>query len=265
MILRLAAIAPPVLAGTIWMALTGASTGQLAVQLSALAIAAMVLFAGDRLEMPPRACGAVLLALLYLPLLFGPTVDGTSRWVGLGPVALTTAPLCLPALCVLLARARRSWFVAPLVLIFLAGLLQPDPSIPITLACVIVAIGGPNLVALAGGVLLLGIGMATALRDTLQPVRFVEGVLADALSTMPPMGVILCITILAAMVPILLDPKGAMMQRRAVAASLVGLTLASLIGPYPTPLVGYGPAAIIGLSLALAMLTDDDPESAPST
>lgn len=255
---RLAALAIPVVAGMLWMALASASSNQLAMQGGALVVGALIAGLGPRLAVPTRPLGIALVAVLFLPFVLGPDIEGKHRWIGTGAVVLTTALLSMPTLSVLLSRARRSWFVAPLILIFAAALFQPDPSIILSLGFILAALGGTNLVSLAAGALLVGLGSMIAVRDTLEPVRFVEGVFAEAVATMPMMAGALGAALLASGVLLLTDREVPTIETRALVACLGGLLLASLIGPFPTPLVGYGPAAILGLSLALAILTPSE-------
>lgn len=254
MIARLAALALPVLAGAVWMALAGAQPSQILLQLGALAFGLLLVGAGARLALPAKPLGVVLVLLLFLPLLVGPEVGGERRWLPLGPVTLTSGLLCVPALAILLARARRSWFVGPLALIFVAGLVQSDPSIVVALAFVVFALGGTNLVAIAGGLLLLTIGGYLALRDALEPVRFVEGVFPDAFAAMPIAAIGLVTALIASAALILWRGNGPPRETRTLLACLAGFVAVSLAGPFPTPLVGYGAASILGLALALAIL-----------
>nr|WP_137678053.1 hypothetical protein [Parerythrobacter lutipelagi] len=258
MIARMAALTVPSLAGAAWMAIAGFPHDRIAIQCVALLVGALLIAAGSRFDIPPKPLGVVLVVLLYLPLLLGPEVGGEQRWIGAGPVILTTGLLCVPALSVLLSRARRSWFVAPLALIFIAGLFQSDPSIAMALAFVILVLGGTNLVAIAAGLLLLCIGSILAIRDTMEPVPFVEGVLADAASSQPVIAALLAFALAGCIILILRIGNAPTMQKRALAACMFGFVCASLIGPFPVPLIGYGAAPILGLSLALAILKPEN-------
>ena len=241
---RLAALAVPVLAGIVWMALGGAPDRWLLMQATVLAAGSLLVALSPRVAIPGKPLGIVLVCLLFLPLLLGPEINGQKRWIGAGPVMLTTALLCLPALSVLLARFRRSWLVGPLVLIFLAGVVQTDGSILIALAFVIVALGGRNLVALVGGALILALGFLVAVRDSMESVTFVEGIFQQSAATAP------CVFIM-------LVPEAPDTEKRSLVACMAGLIAASLIAPFPTPLIGYGAASILGLSLALVILGRD--------
>ena len=261
MIWRLAALAVPVLAGIVWMALGGAPDRWLLMQGTVLAVGSVMVAFGDRVAIAGKPLGIALVCLLFLPLLIGPEINGERRWIGAGPVMLTTALLCLPPLSVLLARARRSWLVGPLGLIFLAGVIQTDASILVAMAFVILALGGRNLVALVGGALLLALGGLIAARDMIDAVSFVEVVLQQTALTAPWMAAVLAAALLAAGACILLEPDAPAQEKRSLTACLGGLVAASLIGPYPTPLIGYGAASILGLSLALVILGRDPARS----
>ena len=75
------------------MAAMGAPTGYLAVNAGALALStAWALFGqAPRGEKPRRILMLVLLALLFVPLLTGPDLNGIARWLPFGPFMLAGA------------------------------------------------------------------------------------------------------------------------------------------------------------------------------
>jgi len=68
-------------------------------------------------------------------------------------------------------------------------------------------------------------------------------------------AVALCLALAASPVVIVLLAGGGRTERFAVSGALIGFALASIIGSYPTPLIGYGASAILGFALALGLFT----------
>ncbi|MEH6724112.1 MAG: hypothetical protein V7686_11380, partial [Qipengyuania sp.] len=99
------ALGTPVLAGLIFLALGRAPlaypVGNALALLLALPVAALVRIrlTGSR----QRVLAVLLLALLFIPLLSGPHLNGIARWLPLGPVTLHAGALVVPALVVLAA------------------------------------------------------------------------------------------------------------------------------------------------------------------
>ncbi|MCP9222889.1 hypothetical protein MKP08_09035 [Erythrobacter sp. LQ02-29] len=262
-------LAFPVLAGIVWMAGNGAPRQYIAVNAVALAIslAAALWLRPPHGAMMRRGLFAFLLLLLFLPLASGPHLDGISRWLPLGPVTLHAGGLALPALLVLMTRERLLLLVgAPLAL--LAAILQPDAALALSLALGVGAIGmvgRETSLALFG---VAGIVAAVVLRlsDTLEPQMFVEHVFATAAAQSLVWVLVLAAAAIVGLVALLTAPVEKL-PRLALAASFGGLVLASLIGPYPTALIGYGAAPILGYGLALGLLgqTRSAPSARPFT
>uniref|UniRef100_UPI0019D56DB0 hypothetical protein n=1 Tax=Caulobacter sp. SSI4214 TaxID=2575739 RepID=UPI0019D56DB0 len=112
-----------------------------------------------------------------------------------------------------------------------------------------------GLIALLGGV--AGFDVAVTRAEALPATPFVDDVLTSAFELHPLLG----LTVLGA-TGLLLTPGllGGLRDGRALAAygafgAVWGSTLAAAaVGPYPTPVIGYGGSAIIGYLLSLAML-----------
>ena len=264
----LLAIALPVLAGLAYMATGGAPRAYLIVNGGALILAALIVMIGlPKLGRRARiVAGAALLVLFALPLLTGPSMNGIARWLPLGPFILHAGMLTIPALAVLAARDDR--FGPPaLAAALLTALAQPD------FASAFALIGGAigayqvrsdwrfGLVVIGG----FFIAIAAALQGELPAVAFVERIIIDALPTAPLMAGLIALSIVGAVLIMLFGTGLPRIARYPIGLSLFGFWLASLISNYPTPLAGYGAAAIIGFALAHAVafaLPDDAQERA---
>lgn len=252
----LLAIALPVLAGLTYMATGGAPSAYLIVNSGALALAALIVLVGLP-EFGRQACiiaGVLLLALFALPLLTGPSMNGIARWLPIGPFILHAGMLTIPALAALAARDDRLGPPA-LAVALLIALVQPDFAS--AFALIGGAIGAYQVrsdwrfgLVVIGGFL---IAIAAALHGELPAVPFVERITIDALRTGPVMAALLGLSLVAATLLMLFGTALPRIARYPIGLSLFGFWLASLISNYPTPLAGYGAAAIIGFALAHAL------------
>lgn len=251
----LAALALPVLAGLAWMAWAGAPTVWLAINAGALlaALAGALL-----LPMPPKQSGQLILAgtlvaLLVLTALAGVELDGVRRWIALGPVRLHTGYLVLPLLVVLASQLPSRHAALLLGAALLATLAQPDRAACYALAAAVCVNAVQRRDWPAIGALLLAIACSIAVLarlDPLQPVRFVEGVQADALASAPLFGTLLTLATLAPLALL----RGGDRRAQLLAAFVLVAGLCAFAGAYPSILIGYGATPILGMGLALAAL-----------
>ena len=250
----LLALAVPVLAGLAYMRAFGAPSSYIAVDAAALAIALLWIALGrlPTCALHRRLLATALLALLALPLLTGPGLNGVARWLPLGPFTLHAGMLALPALAVLAAQEAED--AAPLLLsaLFLT-LLQPDAAgaFAITFAAVglhhVTRDWRMGVVAIAGFIA----AIAAALRGELPAQPFVERVLVQALGHSLLAAIGLFAALLASFLLILFHARPVRAERFALAGTLFGFAVMSLMSNYPTPLIGYGAAPILGYAFAL--------------
>jgi cell division protein FtsW (lipid II flippase) len=218
----------------------------------------------------PIAASAALLVLVAT--LFHPGVEGVRRWVTLGPLQLHAAFIALPVLIIVLGRIVRSdvvrgaWLL-PLAVAIAAGVLvlQPDASqaIAFAIAVVIILVPRNNSSSTWAAV---GIAIAAALfaltrPDPLDAVPHVEGIVGLAASA----GMLWMISALVALlllpVPFIADAVRHHERRRvslALAAYFIAVCVASLLQPFPVPLLGFGLLPILGYFLALAWIMRSD-------
>lgn len=204
---------------------------------------------------------AATLAALLATLAIGPNLDGVQRWLAVGPVRLHIGMLLVPALAIAVARLDARQATGALCIAAIMAALQPDLATALALLAIAL------VTAILSGELLRWIAvLGTAAStfwclthpDNLAPVRFVEYVLADMAATNVALSIALAIALAAAILSPLIGWKHTDPANRpamaAMTASLAAYTLASLIGPYPTPLIGAGAASILGWGLALGRL-----------
>lgn len=249
-------LAFPVLAGIAYLALAGAPspywvTNGLALLLSSAAVLSLPAIEGAKAR---RFATITLIALLFVPLVTGPAINGIARWLPLGGFVLHSGALVLPALAVLAARDED--YAPPILLAaLLAASLQPDAALG--LAVLFAAVGLYNakrdwrLVPVAG--MAFFASMIAGLRGELPAQPFVERVLVRLAMETPlaafglALALLGCFLLFAHALP---APKP---TRHALAGSLFGFSLAALVSNYPSVLIGYGAAPILGYGLALAL------------
>lgn len=239
---------------------------------NAAAVGAGLLFAALLFRIPRRAEGPLALTAalaLLATALWGMEIEGVRRWATLpGAIQVQPALLLLPLLLAMHARrAGDLWHAAAMLVAAVAIAAQPDRSMAIALVLVAVAMwlaDRTRMTLLVLCVAALSLVATWARPDPLAGVTFVEWVIADGWQAGPMRGAILSLGALAMLAPLLALPAASAEQRRAIIAFALcwgGLTLASLIGPYPTPLLGYGASGIIGYFVSLIALR----QSAPAT
>lgn len=204
--------------------------------------------------------GAALAALLAT-LAFGPDLDGVRRWLAVGPVRLHIGMLLVPALAIAVTRLDARQAAGALCLAAIIAALQPDLATALALlaiALVAAVLSGGRFRWIAVLAAAAAVLWCFNHPDNLAPVRFVEHVLADMAAIDLPLAIALATTLTVAIVSPFTGWKRSDRANRAAmaafAASLAAFLLASLIGPYPTPLIGAGAASILGWGLGLGRL-----------
>ncbi len=254
----LLALSIPTLAGLTYLHLADAPAQHLAINGGALVLGlAIVAFGSAPSSTNYRRillCG--MLAALFLPLLTGPWISGVARWLPLGPFTLHTAGLLLPAILALAVREEE--YTAPIMLAAVfAGLLQPDAALGFTVVFAAIGlhdvtrdwrIGLTSILAFIAALLM-------AVRGNPPPQEFVERVLVDAASSSLFASVGLFLSLLASFFLILFAIPASKAMRYTLAGSLFGFSIMSLMANYPSVLIGYGAAPILGYALGLAFAT----------
>lgn len=204
-----------------------------------------------------------LLALLVVPVITGPTLtsitgDPVARWLPLGPVNLHTGMLAVPALAILAAREERYGYAVLFGAVALL-LFQPDAASGFAITFAAVGLHHVTRDWRFGLVAILGFlaSIRMAMPGELPPEPFVERVLVDAAMRSIAAAVALALTLLASFLLIVLAAPLPRPERFALAGALFGLAVTALMSHYPTPLIGYGAAPILGLALALGLFRRD--------
>lgn len=257
----LLALAIPVLCGAAWMAASGAPSHYALVNLGALALASFWIITGrgPHTSLSRHILLGALLIVLLSPLLFGPelisiTGDRVVRWMPLGPLALHTGMLTVPALTVLAARNRP--LAAPILLVALLGaLFQPDAATGFAITFAAVGLHHVTRDPKVGVVCALAFfaSIFMALHGEIAPQPYVERALVDAAMQSVFLGLTLALALAASFALILFAAPFAPEVRFALAGLLFGFAIMALISNYPTPFIGYGAAPILGFGLAFGL------------
>ena len=252
----LLALALPVLAGLGYLFAYGAPQSYLLINAGALAHGLVWVWLGPSISKlrSVRIVGATALLLLALPLATGPSIEGVARWVPLGPFQLHSGALAVPLLAGAAVLDRDYTPVWLLSAVFLA-MVQPDAGALFAITGLSIGLyfakpdWKPGVVAMAAFLAAL----YAHLRALLPPQPFVERVLAELILTNPLLAFALFLSLLASFFLILRNTEQPLEVRAALAGTIAGFSLAALMSSYPSVLIGYGAAPIIGLALAVGI------------
>lgn len=269
----LSAFLGPVIAGIIFMASAGAPISFVLANTAAAFGIAILFWRVPQLSLRSSLLAAtVILPVLLACTFVGPAIDNVHRWISLGPLKLHIGMILLPFLAVQMFRHDKRIISCSLVMAALIIALQPDrasaAALLLTSLCwLCFSRNGWSLVAVfASGASLIGTMLQA---DTLKPVRFVENVISDAAIIHKGIAVLLIATMLLAIAaPVYAGLRSRITKAApfvAWSACLTGYFIASLAGPYPLPLLGYGVSPILGFGLALAMMGQESDKSAWAT
>ena len=202
---------------------------------------------------------ALLIASACIPLtaLIGPQADGVARWLVIGGLTIQPALIVVPLVTVGLALSP-SLIRCLSAVVAAAGLaMQPDP------ACALMTLLGIAVlmrdresrtqgtwVTLVVAAICLGVAIV---RDVALPsIPFVEDVLPDAFREGPLPALLACAAILLMLAPAATRRPRA--PHLAFIAVWVAALAAALLGPYPTPVLGFGGSAVLGFVLSTGLL-----------
>lgn len=256
---RLAAALPllvPVLAGLAYLAAFAAPHSYLLTNVAALGLVLLWIGVGPALDglVVRRLATVTLLVLLFVPLASGPSLGGMNRWLPLGPLTIHAGMLALPSLAVLAARDPD--YGAPILLTaLLAAFLQPDAATGFAVTFAAVALHDVTKDWKIGvtAVIAFFATLVMAMRGELPPQPFVERVFVDLIGPAPLAAAALFVALMAGFFLMLWTAPAPRAVRYAMAGALFGFALMAVLSHYPTPLVGYGAAPILGFGLALGL------------
>lgn len=250
--------------GLVYMAAADAPTLYLVMNAVTLVVGLAGLMAWKRWFRPNAdLSGFAALALglaLLATALFGHSLDGATRWVRAGPLTLQPGLILTPLVAVLFSRDRSILTTAGVIIAAAALALQPDRATAgaLTAGLAALAIMRPDrqvLIAFVAASVAFAIALVRP--DALPAQPFVEKVLFTAFEPHWLIGVAVWIGVKWLLIPAIagrvLDPENSTTYA-VFGAVWLGLIAASVLGNYPTPLVGYGASSILGYVLSLSAL-----------
>ena len=259
--------------GMAYMFAVGAPSRYLLVNLAAAVLGATAWLALGRTAHSRLAAGGWATLALAVPLiltaLFAAPIEGAARWVSVGPLSLQVSFIVLPVMLILYARQPDAPGTAAMVAAAMALAIQPDRAMAgvllVALLALLAARAG-RLPIVAAAAAALAFAWTWIAPDALPAVPYVDRILYSAFDVHLLAG--LAVTGGAAM--LVLPAMPALLKRagdRPVLLTFGGCwsaaVMASALGDYPTPLVGYGGSAVLGYLLSVALLPDDARSSSP--
>lgn len=257
-----AAILLPCLLGIIGMAREGVPVGiwiQNPIFIAVFAFGA-ILIKRFGVRLPARA--AVIASVILLGLTFsGQGIDGVHRWLRLPGFTLNAAAIALPAAIVALTRLagerQTAWVSFGIAGIALLLFLQPDASqlLAFSLPMIVLLTGAdfPKALKLGGSILLAALALLSWLHpDHLPPVSYTEGILEMLRGQSAMLYVVGSLALFR--VPVRFMIGGLEKGQRAelgIALYYALLILASFVGNFPVPFMGYGVSPILGYYVML--------------
>lgn len=257
-----------VIVGIAYLSLAGAPANYAWVNACALAAALLAILFLRPIHQPRWRSALVVVAvtLLALPLLVGPNVMDVQRWLTIGPVTIHIGMVTLPVLCILLPQLDDRIAALAVVCVALILALQPDAGTGIAwaFAALTIAAQAQSLWLGAGFLFAASAWAHSALEmvsstESLPAVAYVEGVFGDLFQ-----NDILWFIPAATMALWLCFRVTTIAQHNAEGHALeqltYGLFLAAVWSNFPTPLLGYGAAPIIGYGLAFGLMEMKRPQ-----
>ena len=251
--------------GIVYMLVAGAPSSYLGVNLGSLVIG-VTAWAALRPTARSRLAGGgyvtlCLASLLVLTSLFGVAADGASRWVTLGPLTVQVSLILLPPMLVIYARQPDAVATFGMLAAAVALALQPDRAMAGVLMTALIALAlsarRPLEIAAAAAAV-LAFGYTLLVPDNLTAVPYVDGVFYSAFDAGLLAGLAVVVGAAALVAPAaigLLMNVGDRAPLLAFGGCWAAVVAAAALGNYPTPLVGYGGAAVLGYLLSAGLLT----------
>jgi hypothetical protein len=256
----------PVAVGALVMVGGGASASRWGLHLVA-ALFGLVAHAAV-VTLPPRPTARISYALGAAALvalagtLAATGLDGVHRWYAIGALRLHPSALLTPMLVVLacdLSRAHPLRAQALLAALQAVHLAQPDAGQASAAGAAALVLSLTSLAGHARVVAALAhlacVGVAWAMPDPLPPAPFVEDIVARALALGLPTAAAAVLSLGALVASPFARPRGDVGPTEgALAACFAASIVATTVGEFPVPLLGYGPSPVVGAFLGLAAL-----------
>lgn len=211
-------------------------------------------------RVPAESTLIVLAIGLLVTGIFGIRIDGVARWIKLGPVLIQPSLIVLPFMVVHFAHHRSPLSAAGLVIAALAMAVQPDRAMAGALVAALatqMVLRGDRTTMAALGAAGVALVVSCLRPDPLPPSPFVEGILYTSFEQHILIGLAVIIGAGLLIVPAFYGRAARGVERDAIRIFGVvwaAIILAAAMGNYPTPVVGYSGAAVLGYVLSIGAL-----------
>lgn len=250
--------------GLVYLALADAPVHLLGINAAGLVLGLVALMALRHTFAPlEKLRGPALLVIAFVLLataLIGETADGATRWIAVGSLFVQPSLIFLPLLVVSYARNQTTLATLAMMTAALAMAIQPDRAMAgLLLAGVATQAflrpGKHVNVALLGS--LAAFVVAVVRPDALPAVPYVDQIFFTAFDVSFSAGMAVVGGALLLLAPALAGMRRGPQERHVCivfGAVWLAAILAALLGNYPTPVVGYSGAAVLGYTLSLLAL-----------
>lgn len=196
-------------------------------------------------------------AVVPLVALLGERADGVARWVVLSGLTIQPALIMAPLVAVGFASSPRPARAAAVAVAATGCVLQPDLGAASMLASGVTAtalVTRSGQAAAAAVIALAGVALCAIRPVSLPPVPFVEQIVPTAFAAGAAPTILALGGIAAMFLPaVILRNEVRNVALAAWSAAWAGGLVAALLGPYPTPVIGFGGSAVVGYIVSAAL------------
>lgn len=255
--------------GLAYLLMADAPPPMLAVNFGSLAIGLVLIFIGRRLYellSERTACsmidGAMLAAAMVLlaTSLFGEAAEGASRWFAVGGLFVQPSLIVLPVMVIGFMRRRNRTTMSAMLVAALAMALQPDRAMAAALfagLAVQAFLYRDRVIVVPAAVAFAALVVTLLRADSLPAVPYVDRIYYTAFEIGLSAGIAVVVGTVLLLVPFLAVLRHKPKDRNVgliFAVVWFVMILMAMVGNYPTPVVGYSGAAVLGYVLSLLAL-----------